>query len=72
VTLNEALADIERRVSDGSDEVVCKENIPCGDTQHAVRIVAEAFEHLRRRDPLYGDRRRVRSVVPPPSSLPPG
>jgi hypothetical protein len=49
-----------------------REETTCADTQQAVRILADAFEHLRKRDALYGDRRRFRSLAPPPSSVPPG
>ena len=43
----------------------------CGDTQQAVRLLAEAYEHLRKRDHLYTDRRRSASLAPPPASVPP-
>ena len=71
MTLNEALAEIDRLVRGGSDGPIRKEELECGDTEHAVRIIAEAFEHLRRPDPLYGNRRRLRTLAPPPGSVPP-
>jgi hypothetical protein len=73
VTMDEALADIDRLVRIGSNQhLVSQEEIQCGDTQNAVRLLAEAHEHLRKRDPLYGERRGFRSLAPPPGSVPPG
>lgn len=71
MTLDQALADIDRLGRIGSDHWVSQEKTTCGDTQQAVRLLAEAYEHLRKRDPLYGDRRRFRSLAPPPWSVPP-
>jgi hypothetical protein len=72
MTLAESLADIERlsrggltRPPPGEQEILCR------DTQQAVRLLAEAYEHLRRRDPLYADRRRSASLALPPASVPP-
>ncbi len=72
MTMEEATADIDRLSRVGSDHSVPREEVTCADTQQAVRILAEAYEHLRKRDPLYGDRRRFRSLAPPPGSVPPG
>lgn len=73
MTMDEALADIDRLSRIGSNQhSVSQEEIRCGDTQNAVRLLAEAYEHLRKRDPLYGDRRLFRSLSPPPGSVPPG
>lgn len=73
MTINEALTAIDRLSRVGSDHPsVSREEVTCGDTQNAVRLLAEAYEHLRTRDPLYGDRRRFRSLAPPPASVPPG
>jgi hypothetical protein len=72
MTRNEALADIERLGRIGSDQPLNLEENVCVDTQRATRILADAFECLRQRDPLFGDRRRFRSLAPPPSSVPPG
>ena len=72
MTLEEALADIARRGSGVDRPSVTRQEISCRDTQQAVRLLAEAYEHLRRRDPLYADRRRWASVAPPPTSVPPG
>ena len=71
MTLNEALADIETVSRGGSNQPTSQEAIACADTQQAVRLLAQAYEHLRKRDPLYGDRRRCRSLAPPPGSVPP-
>ena len=70
MTLNEALADIET-VGRGANQPVLPEEIPCADTQQAVWLLANAYEQLRKRDPLYAERRRLRSLAPPPGSVPP-
>lgn len=71
MTMEEAIADIDRLSRVGSNHhSVPREEVTCADTQQAVRILAEAYE--RKRDPLYGDRRRFRSLAPPPGSVPPG
>jgi hypothetical protein len=71
--MDEALADIDRLSRIGANRhSLSPEDIECEDTQKAVRLLAEAYEHLRKRDPLYGDRRRFRSLAPPPGSVPPG
>jgi hypothetical protein len=71
MTLNEALAEIEALSRGSSQQPALEEEIKCGDTQRAVRILADAYERLRKRDPLYGDRRRFRLLPPPPGSVPP-
>jgi hypothetical protein len=71
MTMEEALADIERRSRGGARSPVSEQEISCDDTQQAVRLLAEAYEHLRSREPLYGDRRRSASLAPPPASVPP-
>ena len=73
MTMDEAFADIDRLGRIGANRhSLSQEEIKCEDTQNAVRLLAEAYEHLRRRDRLYGDRRRFRSLAPPPGSVPPG
>lgn len=72
MTLNEALADIETVGRGGSKQPTSQEATACTDTQEAVRLLAHAYEHIRNRDPLYGDRRRFRLLAPPPCSVPPG
>jgi len=73
MTVEEALADIEKlgRGLTGPTPVP-EQEISCRDTQQAVRLLAEAFEHFRKRDPLYASRRRFASLAPPPASVPPG
>ena len=71
MTLNEALADIETVSRGGWNQPTSQEAIACADTQLAVRILADAFEHIRKRGALYGDRRRSRLLGPPPGSVPP-
>ena len=73
MTVEEALADIEKLAPGGLVRpLVAQQEISCRDTQQAVRLLAEAYEHLRKRDPLYADRRRCASLAPPPASVPPG
>ena len=71
MTLNEALAEIEALSRGSCQQPVLEEEIKCGDTQQAVRILADAYERFRKRDPLYGDRRQFRLLAPPPGSVPP-
>ena len=71
MTLNEALADIETVSPGGCNQPTSQEEIACADTQQAIRLLAYAYEHIRNRDPLYGDRRRSRLLGPPPGSVPP-
>ena len=71
--MDEALTDIDRLSRVGSNHhSVSREEVRCADIQQAIRLLAEAYQHLRTRDPLYGDRRRFRSLAPPPGSVPPG
>jgi hypothetical protein len=72
MTLEEALAHIERLGSVLDRPSITRQEVSCRDTQQAVRLLADAYEHLRRRDPLYADRRRWASLAPPPASVPPG
>ena len=72
MTIGEALAEIEKLGRGGlSKRLVAEQEVSCRDTQQAVRLLAEAYEHLRKRDPLYVDR-RLASLAPPPASVPPG
>ena len=72
MTIEEALADIEKPSRHGRTKPsVAEQEVSCRDTQQAVRLLAEAYEHLRKRDPLYADRRRT-SLALPPASVPPG
>jgi len=73
MTMDEALTDMDGRSrAKFNHHSVSHEEVACADTQQAVRLLAEAYEHLRKRGPLYGDRRRFRSLAPPPGSVPPG
>lgn len=71
MTLNEALADIETVSRGRCYQPASQEAMACPDTHQAIRLLANAYEHLRNRDPLYGDRRRFRLLGPPPGSVPP-
>jgi hypothetical protein len=71
MTVEEALADIERLSGGLARPPLTQQEIPCHDTQQAVRLLAEAYGYLRKRDPLYADQRRWASLAPPPASVPP-
>jgi hypothetical protein len=71
MTVEEALVDIETPRFGLARPGVAQQEISCRDTQQAVRLLAEAFDHLRKHDPLYADRRRSASLSPPPASVPP-
>ena len=72
MTVEEALADIEKLGRRVIWPPIAEQEISCRDTQQAVRLLAEAFEHLRNRDPLYAHKRRFACLAPPPASVPPG
>ena len=73
MTVEEALADIEKLCHGGlTTPRVAQQEISCQDTQKAVRLLAEAYGQLRKRDPLYADQRRCASPAPPPARVPPG
>jgi len=71
MTVAEAVADIENLGRGGLAPRAVQQEISCQDIQRAVRLLAEAYEHLRTRDFLYADRRRSASLAPPPASVPP-
>ncbi len=71
MTVEEALADIKRSNGGLHMPPMAQQETSCRDTQQAVRLLAEAYEHLRKRDHLYADRRRSASLAPPPASVPP-
>ena len=71
MTVEEALADVERLSGGLGRPPLAQQEIPCRDTQQAVRLLAEAYGHLRTRDPLFADQRRCGSLAPPPASVPP-
>ena len=71
MTLKEALADIKSLGGGLNISPVAQQETSCHDTQQAVRRLVEAYEHLRKRDHLYADRRRSASLAPPPASVPP-
>jgi hypothetical protein len=72
MTVKEALADIEKLGGALARPPLAQQEISCRDTQQAVRLLAEAYGHLRKREPLYGDQRRWGFLAPPPGSVPPG
>ena len=71
MTVEEALADIERLSGGLARPHLPQQEIPCRDTQQAVRLLAEAYGILRKLDPLYADQRHSASLAPPPASVPP-
>jgi hypothetical protein len=72
MTLAEALAQIEELGRGSGSSRVSQKEVLCPDTQAAVRILAEAYERVRRRDLLYGERRRAGALPPPPGRVLPG
>jgi hypothetical protein len=73
MTVDEALAEIGKVGRGGlAGPPVAEEEVSCRETQQAVRLLAEAYAHLQKREPLYAHRRRCASLVPPPASVPPG
>jgi hypothetical protein len=73
MTQEEALAEIEDLGRGGSARpAVTEQEVSCRDTQQAVRLLADAYERLQKRDPLYVGRHRCAFLAPPPASLPPG
>jgi hypothetical protein len=72
MTVEEALADVEKLGRGLIGPPIAEQEISCRDTQQAVRLLAEAFEHLRNRDPLYAHKRRFACLAPPPASVQPG
>ena len=54
MTVEEALAEIERLGGGPAMPPLAQQEIPCRDTQQAVRLLAEAYGNLRKRDPLSG------------------
>jgi hypothetical protein len=71
MTVQEALTDIKRLGGGLAGPPVAQQEVSCKDTQQAVRLLAEAYGHLRKRDPLYADQRRWDFLAPPPGSVPP-
>jgi len=72
MTVEEALTDIDRLGRGGlTTPRVAEQETSCYDTQQAVRLLAEAYGHLRKRDPLYADQRQCACPAPPPASVPP-
>jgi hypothetical protein len=72
MTVEEALTDIDKLCRGGlATSRVVQQEISCQDTQKAVRLLAEAYGQLRKRDPLYADQRRCAFPAPPPASVPP-
>jgi hypothetical protein len=72
MTVEEALTDVDRVGRGGlATPRIAQQEVSCQDTQKAVRLLAEAYGHLRKRDPLYADQRRCTSPAPLPASVPP-
>ena len=73
MTLAEALTQIEELNRACNSAPVSQKEALCPEkTQAAVQILAAAYQSVRKRDPLYGERRRAGTVPPPPASVPPG
>ena len=72
MALAEALAQIDELGRGCSAAPVSQKEVLCPEMQAAVRILAAAYERVRKRDPLYGDRRRPSALPPPPARVLPG
>ncbi len=72
MTLDEALKQIDELGRNQNSAAVSQREVLCRETQVAVRILAEAYSHLHKRDPLYRDRRRGGALAPPPGRVLPG
>jgi hypothetical protein len=72
MTLSEALLQIEKLGSVESRALASQEEILCPETQNAVRIIAAAYNCIRKQDPLYGRRRQAGALPPPPARVLPG
>jgi hypothetical protein len=69
MTLDDALRQIEELGRIQSSSPVSQQEVLCPETQAAVRILAAAYDRVRKRDPLYGDRRRAGALPPPPGRV---
>jgi hypothetical protein len=72
LTVEEALGQLRELGRKGNPSPVSQEEVLCQETQAAVRILAAAYDRVRRKDPLYGERRRAAFLPPPPGRVPPG
>jgi hypothetical protein len=73
MTLEETLAEIAKAGRGGfAGPPVAEQEVSCRDVQEAVQLLAEAYQHLQKRDSLYTGRRRCAFLAPPPASVPPG
>lgn len=72
MTLRQALAQIGELSCTSSPAPVSQKEVLCPETQAAVQILAAAYERVRKRDPLYGDRRQAGALPPPPGRVLPG
>jgi hypothetical protein len=73
MTVTEAVAQIEELEKRQQHSAsISQGEVACPEMQAAVRVLATAYERLRKRDPLYGDRRRAGFLSPPPGRVLPG
>ena len=72
MTLAEALAQIDELGRGCNSAPVSQKEVLCPETQAAVQILAAAYGRVRKRDPLYGNRRRAGAFPPPPARVLPG
>ncbi|MCZ2076095.1 MAG: hypothetical protein LC130_13980 [Bryobacterales bacterium] len=70
--LSEALLEIEKLGAVDSRALASQEEILCPEIQNAVRIIAAAYDCVRKQDPLYGRRRQAGGLPPPPAHVLPG
>jgi hypothetical protein len=72
MTLAEALTQIEEFGRACNSAPVTQKEASCPQTQAAIQILAAAYQSVRKLDPLYGERRRAGTLLPPPARVPPG
>lgn len=69
MTLDDALLQIEKLGRVRNSSPVSQQEVLCPEMQAAVRILAAAYDRVRKRDPLNGDRRRAGGLPPPPGRV---
>ena len=72
MTREEALKELDQLSRAVKSGPVSQREVLCEEMREATRILSVAFEHVRKRDPLYGNiRRRSGALSPPPGRVPP-
>jgi hypothetical protein len=71
MTREEALTELDQLSRAVKSEPISQPEVLCPEMKAAARILSIAFERLRKRDPLYGNIRRIGALSPPPGRVPP-